>query len=163
MGRQARWRFGDPLRVELDVTLYDPPVIERQPVPWIGPEGSEARLTVEASSPSGELSYAWLRNGLELREHAPYEGTASPTLRITPTSEATQGEYICVLRSPAGVVTTPPATVRVESSPASPRVPARRLGRTEAARKLMSFLAGDTDQSPPPSRAGQRPDRTRQR
>jgi len=158
MGRQARWRFGDPLRIELDVTPYEPTRLERLPVSWIGPEGAEARLTVEATSPSGELSFLWLRNSLELPERAPFEGVTSPTLTITRASRATEGEYICVLTSPAGSIRTPPVRLQLDPTSARPRLPAHRLGRAEAAKRLADFLAKGPGAAPPPSPVRALPD-----
>ena len=93
-----------------------PPTIDVPPSDASVCVGGSAVFTVTATAPGPDCpSYRWRRNGVLLAEAAPFSGTATPTLTVSPATLAEAGAYTVEvsLACSSTVVTSAPATLTV--------------------------------------------------
>jgi len=95
------------------------PVIVSSPATQVVTEGTNAQLTVVASS-AETLHYQWKRDGVSV-------GTDNATLTVAPVQASDQGEYFVSVSNSAGAVASAPAFLYTE-----PAVPAFVQNRLQA-------------------------------
>jgi len=105
-----------------------PPVIRDQPVASATCEGGAASFTVRAEGVD-PLSYAWRKDGTPLTESAPYSGTDTPSLTISPVEALSAGSYDVVITDGLGASTTSAAAVLSVAGPTPALGPTLRVDR----------------------------------
>ena len=104
---QSAW-----VKVIPDFTGYKP-VITQQPQSVTTVPGVSVTLSVEATTPAGQLSYQWLFNGTNLLS------ANNATLILTNITVEMAGQYSVIVTSPYGSVTSDPSIVSITGLPAS--------------------------------------------
>ena len=96
-----------------------PPTIDVPPASASVCAGSAAVFSVTATAPGSDCpSYSWRRNGVLLAEAAPFSGTTTPTLTISPATLSEAGVYTVEvsLACSSTIVTSAAATLTVNST-----------------------------------------------
>ena len=96
-----------------------PPNIDVPPASASVCAGSSAVFSVTATAPGSDCpSYRWRRNGVLLSEAAPFSGTTTPTLTVSPATLSEAGVYTVEvsLACSSTVVTSAPATLTVNAA-----------------------------------------------
>jgi hypothetical protein len=96
------------------LTVDTAPVISTDPVPVTTSEGGSAQFSVTASG--ANLTYQWRLNNAPLSEGAPYSGTNTSTLTISPATSSIAGDYSCLVSNNCGSVPSNGAALTVEQT-----------------------------------------------
>lgn len=84
-------------RADGPLDVLEGPKFSLHPQPVTTCPGGTATFTVEATG-TGELTYAWHRDGALLASGARHSGVDTPSLTISPVYESDAGRYACVVR-----------------------------------------------------------------
>ncbi|MGQ9649757.1 MAG: immunoglobulin domain-containing protein [Phycisphaerae bacterium] len=98
-----------------DVETPPPPVITGQPQSQDVCPGSIASFSVTATG-TGELSYQWQRNGINIAEGGHYSGSTTATLTVTGTDIDDEGQYLCVVANAGGSTSSNSAALTLKAA-----------------------------------------------
>jgi hypothetical protein len=98
-------RFGEPLRIAVTSSIWEPATVIEQPRPVVVTEGRTAILSVSVDSDT-PATYRWRRNSIELSDGEDYSGSDSPRLMVHSVDRHLVGDYDCVVSNSIGPVTS---------------------------------------------------------
>jgi Concanavalin A-like lectin/glucanases superfamily/Immunoglobulin domain len=144
---RVRFRFGYTGRCSWywgidNFGLYsiNAPVIAAQPESQTVDAGTTTVFTVDANG-AAPLFYQWQLNGVNITN------ATNATYTITPTSPTNAGTYTVIVRNVDGPVTSSPATLTVNTSPAITTQPAGEIADSGASVSLVAEVSGGVPRS----------------
>jgi hypothetical protein len=97
--------FGEPLRIAVTSSIWEPAVVVEQPRSVVVTEGRTAILQVAVASDT-PATYTWRRNSVELSDGEHYSGTDSLRLMVHSVDRHLEGDYDCVVTNYAGPISS---------------------------------------------------------
>jgi hypothetical protein len=108
----AKGFFWVDFTIEEIVPLGDPPAISDQPEDRMVAPGANATFTV-GTLDTGDLQFAWFRNGAAISEGGHFSGATTATLSITNVDASVMGGYECAITNGCGTTSSAEARLAI--------------------------------------------------